>query len=375
MADMPRVPLRLVWLFSPMQDLLAFFAPLLLALVLSAVWGTQAGASLSPLGWLLVVVCVDVAHVWATLYRVYTESAELHRRLRLYLLLPLGAYGVGVGLHAHASLTFWRVLAYLAVFHFVRQQVGWVALVSRRQAPLSSLRWMAWDRRFDALAVYLGTLYPVLHWHAHLPRRFHWFIDGDFLSGLPPQVLPIVRGLWLVVGTLWLLRQGLWLFHPRHPSVPVTKLLVMGTTWVGWYVGIVAWDSDVVFTLTNVLPHGLPYFVLLFRYWQRAPHRPTPAPQVATPMRAILGRVALFMAPLLLLAWLEEGLWDRLIWHDHPELFLLPARTLSAVAQTLLVPLLALPQATHYLLDAWIWRVGPQNPALRQRLGFSADPA
>jgi hypothetical protein len=33
------------------------------------------------------------------------------------------------------------------------------------------------------------------------------------------------------------------------------------------------------------------------------------------------------------------------------------------------VPLLALPQATHYLLDAWIWRV-KGNPELARRLGL-----
>jgi hypothetical protein len=35
------------------------------------------------------------------------------------------------------------------------------------------------------------------------------------------------------------------------------------------------------------------------------------------------------------------------------------------------VPLLAVPQATHYLLDAWIWRTGAANPGLAERLGFT----
>jgi hypothetical protein len=38
-------------------------------------------------------------------------------------------------------------------------------------------------------------------------------------------------------------------------------------------------------------------------------------------------------------------------------------------ALALIVPLLALPQATHYVLDGWIWRARG-NPGLQQRLGF-----
>ena len=35
-----------------------------------------------------------------------------------------------------------------------------------------------------------------------------------------------------------------------------------------------------------------------------------------------------------------------------------------------LVPLLALPQATHYLLDAWIWKVRPGNETAAAAMGL-----
>ena len=38
------------------------------------------------------------------------------------------------------------------------------------------------------------------------------------------------------------------------------------------------------------------------------------------------------------------------------------------------VALLTVPQATHYVLDRFIWRVGPQNPALAEQLGLRARP-
>jgi hypothetical protein len=68
-------------------------------------------------------------------------------------------------------------------------------------------------------------------------------------------------------------------------------------------------------------------------------------------------------------AFLEEALWDRLVWHDRGWLFGEGAE-LGDLALALLVPLLALPQAVHYALDGFVWKVRPKkNPALAAELG------
>ena len=51
--------------------------------------------------------------------------------------------------------SFWRVLAYVAVFHFVRQQYGWVALYRRRLGHHSRL-----DRVLDDAAIYSRDALP-----------------------------------------------------------------------------------------------------------------------------------------------------------------------------------------------------------------------
>src|SRR5262249_14494471 len=161
---------------SKREDLLGFAAPTLIGVALTVYLSSRGllAQPLGPLGWLLAVVLVDVAHVYATIYRVYANPVELRRRLGLYVAVPLGAYVGSVALYALGSLTFWRALAALAVFHFIRQQYGWMALCGRKEREFTSF-----DRRLDAATVYAGTLYPILYWHAHLPRRFSWFIDGD----------------------------------------------------------------------------------------------------------------------------------------------------------------------------------------------------
>jgi hypothetical protein len=87
-------------------------------------------------------------------------------------------------------------------------------------------------------------------------------------------------------------------------------------------------------------------------------------------LRAGLPGFLLFLAALALA---EEFLWDWLIWHERPALFGPNLLDLPADLLALVVPLLALPQATHYVLDAFIWKPG-REPALLSRLGW-APPA
>src|SRR5215212_8778855 len=117
------------WLFSPRVDVCVFGGSALLSLVLLWV-GARAGAleGDSPdWAWVPAVLLVDVAHVYATAFRVYFDKEELRRRLSLYVLAPSIALALSVALYSESEALFWRALAYLAVFHFVRQQYGWVA--------------------------------------------------------------------------------------------------------------------------------------------------------------------------------------------------------------------------------------------------------
>ena len=101
------------------------------------------------------------------------EAARVALRARR----PASRSRVGVALYSESETLFWRALAYLAVFHFVRQQYGWVALYRARVGERGRAGW--W---IDAAAVYMATLYPLVYWHAHLPRRFWWFLPGDFAA-------------------------------------------------------------------------------------------------------------------------------------------------------------------------------------------------
>jgi hypothetical protein len=75
--------------------------------------------------------------------------------------------------------------------------------------------------------------------------------------------------------------------------------------------------------------------------------------------------VIVFLATLWLVAYVEELIWDRTIWHDRAWLFGDGIDTGGAAI--VLVPLLATPQLAHYVLDAFLWR-RRSNPRLSRLL-------
>jgi hypothetical protein len=354
------------WLWGPRLDLALFAGSALAALSLVAL-GRALGISPGALpewGWLGLVVAIDVAHVWSTLFRTYLDGEELRARRLRYIAVPLAAYALGVALYLHGSLTFWRVLAYAALFHFVRQQAGWVAVYRARAAQRSRF-----DRVVDDGAIYAATLYPVIHWHARIGEtEFAWFVRGDFvdLSAFAGALLPAARASWAVLLVLFALRQVmLW---ARTGVVQLGKIVVVATTAAVWWVGIVGTNDDFDFTVTNVVVHGVPYFGLL---WAYARERSKDAPR-AVGSQIVAGGVAAFLGVLLLLAFVEEMAWDRLVWHERGWLFGSARIELGHGVLALLVPLLALPQATHYLLDGVLWRRSDTRRLRAQRaaLGF-----
>lgn len=357
------------WLFSKRADLALFGGSTAAALLLLLVghWTGQLDGDAPLWLWVFAVVFVDVAHVWATGWRVYADSDEFRSRATLYLAAPAACYAAGVVAYSISPAVFWRVLAYVAVFHFVRQQYGWVALYRRKNGEEDGL-----SRRLDAAVIYGATLVPLLFWHAHQPRRFRWFLKGDFFSGLSPAVSRAAMLLYAALLVAWLVKE---LTHARR-GLPVSwgKHLVVGSTIAMWFLGIVVLNSDYAFTVTNVIVHGVPYLGLVF-FTEKARGAAREAAGKPPTLAGFAARsAALFLVPLFALAFLEEWGWDLLVWHENRAIFPGPALDPGTILLALIVPLLALPQATHYVLDGFIWKVRPENRAAIQALGLP-EPA
>lgn len=333
---------RDIWLFSRNIDLSVFLGSAVVSLLLLAV-GYQLGIlnEDSPdWTWITAVLLIDVAHVWSTSFRVYFDTEEFKRRFWLYLLVPVFAYAIGVAFYSEGELTFWRALAIVAVFHFVRQQYGWVALYRRKLGETENWTW--W---IDAAAVYVATIYPLAFWMTSLPRNFQWFVANDFFL-LPDLVETILFPIYVLALTAYFAK-SIYLYFTSG-FLNIGKDIVVATTAICWYVGIVFFDSDYAFTVTNVIIHGVPYFALIW-FYSRARREST-----GTVYKTLSSHWIIFLATLWAFAYVEELFWNRGVWHEKQWLF--GAEWNWTDWKMYLVPLLAVPQITHYILDGFIWR-------------------
>jgi hypothetical protein len=330
------------WLFSREIDLSVFLGSAVLSLLLLAV-GWQFGFlnDESPdWTWVSAVLLIDVAHVWSTSFRVYFDTAEFRRRVWLYTLVPVFGYAVGVALYSEGELTFWKALALLAVFHFVRQQYGWVNLYRVKLKEKSRVTW--W---IDAAAIYLATIYPLCFWMTSLPRNFDWFVENDFFR-LPQIVENVLFPLYVSALVIYF-GKSIYLYFTQS-FLNIGKDIVVLTTAICWYVGIVGLNSDYAFTVTNVIIHGVPYFALIYFY---AKSRRETAGRF---YQTISSNWLIFLATLWALAYVEELFWNRGVWHERNWLF--GENWEIGNLKMYLVPLLAVPQLTHYVLDGFIWK-------------------
>jgi hypothetical protein len=350
-----KIPASQSWIHSPLTDTLFILAPGILSslgvLYFRDFLGDTAGIPLWA--WVIFVLCVDVAHVYSTLFRTYLDQTQLRENGTLLTLTPLLAWLAGVFLYSIDALLFWSALAYLAVFHFIRQQYGFLMLYCRNCVPeVVKYLWV------DRMLLYLSMIYPLIHWHVNLPKNFTWFVQGDFVGFLPPILEPISLMLYLLALLAYGIKE-IYLRTKGHAFL-IPKQLVLTGTALSWYAGIVLFNGDMAFTITNVLSHGIPYMALIWMFGNRRARTASIEKRSGSGMifKPIL--LPAFIGALLLAAFLEEGLWAGFVWREHLEFFKIFSslpKIEDRATLCWLIPLLSLPQSTHYILDGFIWRL------------------
>jgi hypothetical protein len=338
------------WIKNARFDSLFVLAPPFVALLIVELLPNRfkTTSEMPLVGWVILVLLVDVAHVYSTLFRTYFNRARFRQQRLLFLMIPLGCYLAGVLLHSVNSLWFWRVLAYLAVFHFVRQQYGFMRIYSRFDTVPN------WSGRLDTLVIYAATVYPIIWWHLTPGRHFNWFVEGDFVQPQLEWLKITVTVLYWFLLAFYVGKES-WLYYCSRELNWPRNLLVLGTV-ISWYFGIIQFNGDLAFTMLNVVSHGIPYMALI---WVSDWPIVTLSQGNSARLTVNSSGWLVFFSLLGILAYLEEGLWDGLVWREHATVFgwfqalpLVTEQHLLAVV----VPLLALPQMTHYVLDGFIWR-------------------
>ena len=195
------------------------------------------------------------------------------------------------------------------------------------------------------MAIHLATVYPLAFWMTSLPRNFEWFVQNDFFS-LPAFTAKVLFPFYVLALLAYAIKT-IYLYFTTGFLNP-GKDIVVTTTAVCWYAGIVALNSDYAFAVTNIIIHGVPYFALVYFY---AKSRRETATKF---YRTISNNWLIFLATLWALAYVEELFWNRGVWHEKNWIF--GANFDIEDWKMFFVPLLAVPQLTHYILDGFVWR-------------------
>lgn len=355
------------WLLNRTLDLWVLFVPVWACWLIAFVLPADSLQSDIPLWvWVVVVVGIDVSHVWSSIHRTYFDPEEFRNHRRLFIAAPLLSLLLSFGLAAISVDLFWRCLAYVAVYHFVKQQFGFMRIYKAKSGDFRK------KKINDNFIIYLSMLYPILFWHLHPDREFAWFVPGDFITlSLGRSVL----GYFSIIGNLlYFVLIGYWIFEEvrfyrsTKDAFPFGKMLWTVTTALNWFLGIVYFNSDLVFTITNVVAHGVPYLALVIFYRikkveiQRADISKTRSLRIT----------ATVLLTVLLFALVEEYFWDSLIYRENEQFFgnvVSYSKSIpSELWQLLAIGLLAVPQVTHYILDGFIWKNNEKNPYLKKIL-------
>jgi hypothetical protein len=289
--------------------------------------------------WLFLIVFIDVAHVYSTLFKTYFVASEFQRRKRLYIGLPIFCFLIGFILFLFGSQVFWSVLAYVAVFHFIRQQYGFMRLYSRNEDKT-----YAW---IDNFIIYTATIYPMLYWFISPKRKFNWFVENEFLKYENPKLLIVLTWIYFSIIVFYIVKTAYNSIKSNYFNIPKNAIVV--GTMLSWYFGIVYFNNDLVFTVLNIVSHGIPYMALI--YFNEIEKKTKEDLGILNMLKHYKG-IFIFVVILFIIAFSEEFLWEIFVWNEQFSTTIFDFSNW----QFILVPLLTVPQFTHYLLDGFIWK-------------------
>jgi hypothetical protein len=353
------------WIISGRADVSMVAVPFGIAFIALALL-MGAGASEPLWAYLLCFVAFDVAHVWTTAYLTYLDPDAMARHRKLYLWpIPISFFGA-FALHLYSPTWFWTALAYFAIYHFAKQQYGFIAIYKAKAGERS-----LFDYRLDKWTLWAGAFGPVLMWHATPKVQFDWFDGGEkFLFRLPELASSLVAAVMALFATVWLLRQVHRFVETRE--VNVGKTMWMVGSWISWFIGVRMADHILVSAAFLNFFHGFPFLLLVWHRcrvrWSKEERGPGAPWMVWLTKRA---GWLWFYGIVFGLAVVEELLWDGAVWGTYlPSLTGLSKPQLGAIALSFWVSLLSLPQIVHYFLDAYIWKLNDSNPDLYEVFGF-----
>ncbi len=345
------IPKSTGWIFSAKNDLLLFVFPLIIGLLivfgleyselgpshLFNIGGTQIYARITWVDWLFTAL-IDAPHAFSTGYRIFSDPAQLRKQSSLFIGLPIAVVLTLIFAFKASELWTFRAITYLNIYHLIKQQYGWI-----RYSEIQSNISHKINKRLLSFMIYNFTLVPILLWHFDpaVQNRVGWIFQNDLLTYPSENIFSILMIFhWLLNGFfIFKIFQHLRKGH----SVSMGQVIVLGSTWLAWYGGIVLKIGGDETLLIDIL-HVVPYLGLTFFVYKKQIFEVKKTSFIS------------FYFPLALLGLIGTSLYTFYTTQNNMTLGLIVLSCLAGIS------------VTHYILDGFIWRLNQKNPAVEKWL-------
>lgn len=319
--------------FSPKLDFIAFstYIPIVLIYLVLSTFNLDFTQSLPIsmmfLGWLL----VDGSHVYSTLFITYFDKEAFQESKTKLILTPVLLLAINCLLFYIKPLYFYRFLANLAMFHFIRQEFGWMKIASRLDDQLPD-----WIARVDRYCSYVMTVAPMALIMTRIDRT--WYAKGDLFM-IPEWLGNGIFMLLLPAVTIFL---GVNIYHTyKTKTFNTAKLLVFINTMVSWYIAKIAGIHPTVAMFIIFMAHGIPYLFIAFKAERVSDKVPFLKKMGAWKYLAMY----LFCV----------GIWLVAAQLHHNKVFR-PFKTPGNFTGYFIIALAWTPAMSHFVIDGFIWK-------------------
>lgn len=249
------------FVFSLGQDINVFFIfPVLFSSIIYFLYEyfNLEFETIDPILYFFVFVLFDSLHVYASLGTATIFVNEFKKRYLFYLFFPIFVFIIYLLLFKKNELWMYQVYSLFSVFHFGRQQIGWMRMTSKK-----GLSFFKWESQFEDLVIYLSTWGFVLY-RVNSDYFYHWSKTGDmnlfrFISAT------LVLKLILSINLVFVIYQ-LWIIY-RYRYINLAKILIWFSTVSIWGVAFYLFENFNIVSLSLIFTlHSSAYMLLLYHY-------------------------------------------------------------------------------------------------------------
>jgi hypothetical protein len=358
------------WIFSKQIDSWLFLAtPFFFGLIsligLFVVNDADSGSLpilLLAMVWL--ILAFDTGHIFTTVFRAGVFPGAPRP--------PLGSHFLVPSLLLIANLTVCRffgfriflfLFAQLNIFHFIRQQYGFMAIY-RRNDRLQN----AWTRRLDALVVHCSTIVPLFFLYQNKNVGW-WGPETVYHPPVIPEFNSLVISAMVTLALLYLIKEIY--FSVKSGQVNWPKNLVVLSTALVWSEGAYIANKGLLsLAMIGVTgTHVFQYTGLIWFYGRKSiadGARPPPRLAWLTPLFSI-GGIALYIGIIVFIGWFyplqkppmaaSNSYWKAIsLW------------------KAVFVAIYFAPTQWHFIMDGFIWRGRFNDAGLKHRLDPHLGP-